>query len=261
MILWLASIPIWQSAALIAGVPTIATMILTVLIRRNVGFERLVSHNEVAGFKFAVVGVVYAVLLGFAVITVWEKFKDAQDQVTSEAAAAAAIYRLADGIDKPYQPALKTAVSHYLAMVLAREARTMEIGAPDVSTNAALDRLYSATLAAQPSSVEDSDVFQGILGELQLLSDARRERLELSRGAVPPIMWSVLIFGAILNIAFAFFFGTRYIASQVAMTGILAAVIFISLFVIINLNFPFTGGLKVSMDPLEYTLAIMSSQP
>jgi hypothetical protein len=44
-----------------------------------VGFERLVSNNEVAGFKFAALGVGRAVLLGFAVVTVWEKSKATQE--------------------------------------------------------------------------------------------------------------------------------------------------------------------------------------
>ena len=36
------------------------------LFRRCLGIERLKINNEVAGFKFAVVGVLYAVVLGFA---------------------------------------------------------------------------------------------------------------------------------------------------------------------------------------------------
>ena len=63
MIFWLASLPPWQCAFLVVGLTTAGSMILTVLVRRIVGFERLVSNNEVAGFKFAVLGVVYAVLL------------------------------------------------------------------------------------------------------------------------------------------------------------------------------------------------------
>jgi hypothetical protein len=260
MTLWLASLPIWPCAALVIGVPTVVTMVLTLIVRRNVGFERLVSHNEVAGFKFAVVGVVYAVLLGFAMITVWEKFKDAEDAVTSEATAASAIYRLADGVESAYQPALKSAVRRYLTTVLTVEAGTMEVGNADVSVYLALNRLYSATLAAKPVGLEESDVFQGIIGELQLLAEARRERLELSRGAVPPIMWSVLIFGSIVIVGFAFFFGTKHVTSQVVMAGMLSAIMFTSLFVIININYPFTGGLRVSMEPLQYTLDMLSSQ-
>jgi hypothetical protein len=44
------------------------------ILRRRVGLERLATNNEIAGFKFATVGVIYAVLLAFAVIVVCEKF-------------------------------------------------------------------------------------------------------------------------------------------------------------------------------------------
>jgi hypothetical protein len=260
VILWLASQPIWTCALLVVGIPTVVTMILTVFVRNNVGFERLVSNNEVAGFKFAVLGVVYAVLLGFAVISVWEKFKDAEGDVTAEAASADSIYRLTGGFESTNRPALQAAVRHYLTLVLAREANTMETGQADVSTNIALNDLYSAVLAAKPTDVEESDVFSATLDELRSLAEARRERLELSRGAVPPIMWSVLAGGAILNIAFALFFGTKHVISQVIMAGMLAAVIFMSLFVVININYPFAGGLKVSLEPLKYTFENLSSQ-
>ncbi len=61
------------------GLTTAASMILTVLLRNIVGFERLASNNEVAGFKFAALRVGRAVLLGFAVVTVWEKSKATQE--------------------------------------------------------------------------------------------------------------------------------------------------------------------------------------
>jgi hypothetical protein len=260
VILWLASQPIWTCALLVVGIPTVIAMILTVFVRSNVGFERLVSNNEVAGFKFAVVGVVYAVLLGFAIITVWEKFKDAEDAVTAEAASTAGIYRLADEFESTYRPALQAGVRHYLTSVLGREADTMETGQADVSTTIALNNLYTSVLAAKPTNAKESDMFSATLDDLRLLAEARRERLELSRGAAPPILWSVLVGGAILNIAFALFFGTKHVMSQVIMTGMLAAVIFMSLFVVININYPFTGGLKVSVEPLKYTLENLSSQ-
>jgi hypothetical protein len=40
------------------------------LVRRYVTLEKLTTNNEVAGFKFAVVGVLYAVLVAFAIIVV-----------------------------------------------------------------------------------------------------------------------------------------------------------------------------------------------
>jgi hypothetical protein len=63
-----------------------------------------------------------------------------------------------------------------------------------------------------------------------------------------------------LNIGFALFFGTKHLASQVIMAGMLSAVLFLSLFVIININYPFTGGLRVSLQPLQYTMDNLSRQ-
>jgi hypothetical protein len=36
--------------------------------------DRLKLNNEVAGFKFSVIGVLYVVLLAFVVIAVWENY-------------------------------------------------------------------------------------------------------------------------------------------------------------------------------------------
>ena len=45
-------------------------------------------QHAVAGFKFATVGVLYAVLLAFAMIVVWGKFNVAENAVAKEAGAA-----------------------------------------------------------------------------------------------------------------------------------------------------------------------------
>ena len=63
------------------------------LVRRAVGAEALALHNDVAGFIYAVIGVVYAVLLGFTAIIVWEQFRHAQQGVEREANALASLYR------------------------------------------------------------------------------------------------------------------------------------------------------------------------
>ena len=48
-------------------------MLVIYMVRERVALHKLRANNEVAGFKFATVGVLYAVLLAFAVLVVWEK--------------------------------------------------------------------------------------------------------------------------------------------------------------------------------------------
>src|SRR5689334_11035418 len=68
----LTFLPLWLAAALLVGVLTLLAMGGPALIRRRLSLERLRANNEVAGFKFATVGVLYAVLLAFAVIVLLE---------------------------------------------------------------------------------------------------------------------------------------------------------------------------------------------
>ena len=59
------------------------------------------QHNDVAGFIYAALGVIYAVLMALVVIAVWEEYGAASDTVEQEANAAADIFWLADQLPEP----------------------------------------------------------------------------------------------------------------------------------------------------------------
>jgi Protein of unknown function (DUF4239) len=84
--------------------------------------------------------------------------------------------------------------------------------------------------------------------------EARRTRLVLASGAVPGVLWFVLFGGAVLTIGFTLFFGTEDLRAHAMMTGILAFLIFSGLLVIIAINHPFAGPVKVHPDALSAVL-------
>jgi len=51
-------------------------------------------HNDVAGFIYAALGMIYAVLLALLVIAVWGEYQAADETVEQEANAAAEIFWL-----------------------------------------------------------------------------------------------------------------------------------------------------------------------
>ena len=53
------------------------------LVRRTVPASRLEANTDVAGYVYAVVGVIYAVILAFIVIAVWEDYRDAEAAASS----------------------------------------------------------------------------------------------------------------------------------------------------------------------------------
>ena len=85
--------PVWGLAALLIGSCVVFSAGLQLLVRRIYGVEFIASNQEVAGFKYAVVGVAYAELLAFVVVSVWEGFDETQQDIHSEAGRFYDVYR------------------------------------------------------------------------------------------------------------------------------------------------------------------------
>nr|WP_294511150.1 DUF4239 domain-containing protein [uncultured Rhodopila sp.] len=224
------------------------------IVRRRISLDKLRTNNEVAGFKFATVGVLYAVLLAFAVIVVWEKFSDADNDVAQEAGAATTIYRLADGIGGEPGQVLRDSVSGYLRAAIADDWPAMENGGASHNVTRALDRVYAAAMAYNPDDGRGRILLAETLHQLDLVTQARRARLVMATGIVPGVLWFVLFGGAVITIGFTFFFGTENLRAQALMTGALSVLIFSGLLIIIAIDHPFAGTVKVSPEALTMVL-------
>jgi len=261
MISFLAGLPLWLSAMLVVGLPTALAMLGPILLRRYVTLEKLAKNNEVAGFKFAVVGVLYAVLLAFAIIVVWERFSDAENNVAKEAGAAANIYRLSQGINGQPGIALRGALTNYVRAVISDGWPAMERGSPSASAKEALDGIYKALLTFESPERRDTALFSEILRQLDTITEMRRARLSAAVGLVPGLIWPVLFGGAVITIAYTFFFGSENLGAQTLMTGLLSMIIFSALLTAIVINEPFAGVVKVTPHALSRVLEDFGSMP
>jgi len=257
MILFLTSQSPWVSGTILIGLGTLLAMLGPGLVRRYVTLDRLTANNEIAGFKFATVGVLYAVLLAFVIIVVWQKFSDAEVTVAQEAGAAATIYRLSQGMGEKPGADLRGAVSTYLKLTITDDWPAMEHGVTGASRPArqALDAIYAALLTSEASERGGNPVVSEILHQLDLMTQARRSRLVAAEGTVPGVIWLVLFGGAVVTIIFTFFFGTFNLRAQTMMTGLLALLIFSEILIVIAIDRPFTGPVKVEPTALANVLA------
>lgn len=223
-------------------------------MRRTVKLEHLIENNEVAGFKFAVIGVIYAVLLGFAVIVVWEKLHDAEAAAVKEASGVITVGRLAGGLGETEASAVRQSLTAYGQSVIEDEWPAMAQGRASPKASRALNALYATVLAIEPRTPRESAAMGALLTQLDVITDGRRIRLMLASGVVPGVLWAVLFGGGLATLSFTFFFGTRSVRAQAVMSGILAATVFMALLVVIVLNYPFAGPVQVEPDILESAL-------
>ncbi|HEX7960511.1 MAG TPA: hypothetical protein VF493_11365, partial [Terriglobales bacterium] len=93
-----------------------------------------------------------------------------------------------------------------------------------------------------------------ILFRLNELSDSRRLRLLASEDRVPGIMWVLLVLGGGATIASTYFLRLDSHAPQVLLTVLVAGVIGFILFLIISLNSPFAGSIRLPPTALQHEL-------
>jgi Protein of unknown function (DUF4239) len=251
---FLSSLPLWTTILLLVVIPTAIAMAAQALIHRRVGVAKLVQNNEIAGFKFATVGVIYAVLLAFTVIVVWEKFSAAENAVDQEAASIAALLRYAEG-KEPAAVTLRQSVAAYAQTAIRDEWPAMEKESESQATTRALDAVYGAALAlGRTGSRETADMAE-VFTQVDSITASRRVRLHLATGLVPNVIWVALFAGALLTVGFTLFFGSENLLAQISMTGVLSILVTLGLVVIVSIDHPFTGPVRVHPDPIANVLA------
>jgi multisubunit Na+/H+ antiporter MnhB subunit len=232
----------------IIGVVVAVTVLLHALWQRRYSSDLLRKHNDVAGFLFSAVGVIYAVVLGFVVVVVWEKYDSTVANVDTEIAAVSDLYRTAAGFSEPARSQIRSDLSRYTAEMIEVEWPLMAHRTDVAKDLALLEGLAHRVNAYAPKTAGDSNVQQASMTQLTRLFDARRQRLIQSVPSVPLVLWFALVVGALAMLVFAFLFGVENRRAQLVMTAILAGLIAVLFIVISEFDEPFNGSVSISDD-------------
>jgi len=232
------------------------------LVQRLVPAESRRSHNDVAGFIYAALGVIYAVLLALVVIAVWEEYDAASETVEQEANALAEIYWLAYRLPEPEGTHIQELARSYAHEVVDKEWPLMEQGEAPLMTQTQgtpagwtlIDDIRATLQEVEPHTKADEQLYAEGLDQIQRLADARRMRLVAAEEGIPGVLWSVLIFGGVAAVGFTYLFGLENPCAHRLMVLTLAAVIGLVLFTIGAMEHPFSGGARIGTGAFELIL-------
>jgi hypothetical protein len=252
---------------IINGILTVGGICLVALL----GFElvhRLVpagsrqQHNDVAGFIYAALGVIYAVLLALVVIAVWEEYRAASETVEQESNAVAEIFWLGHRLPEPEGAHVQELARSYAEEVVHNEWPLMEQGEAPLMMQtqgtpagwAIIDDIRASLQNFEPRTKADEQLYAEGLDQIQRLNDARRMRLVASEEGIPGVLWSVLIFGGMAAVGFTYLFGLESTWAHRLMVVTLAAVIGLVLFTVGALGHPFEGGARIGSEAFDLVL-------
>jgi Protein of unknown function (DUF4239) len=222
------------------------------LVRRTVPRDRLARHVEAAGYVYAVIGVIYAVILAQVVIAAWQEYQEARAVVGNEANAVLNLARLAQVWPDEDRERVEEALSVYAQHVVDVEWPTMAQNQFDESLHTSLIHdLWQAVNEAGARAEELDPVYAASLQQLDALDEARRSRVLLGEDRLPAAMTLTLIIGAIVTVGFSYFFAVEDGWIQGLMTASLATLVALLLLLEYQLDTPYRGVSAIEPTAME----------
>jgi hypothetical protein len=219
----------------------------TYVFRRYVHLRPLRSHNELIGYIFATVGGFYGLLLGFVVFLVWDALNGAQTNSSQEGSIARALYRDIRYYPQPEKVAsLKASYVAYVQSVVNEEFPAMEALQPA----SAINRTAFNTVFKQMVKLDKDAYFSEMFQRLNELAVNRSLRILDASSSIPLEIWMPLLLGGAIILVFAVLVDVESRRLHITVNGFLGAFMGLVMYIIIILDHPFTGKLKI--EPDEY---------
>jgi Protein of unknown function (DUF4239) len=224
------------------------------LVRRLTSLNLHQEHNAVAGFIYSVLGVAYAVVLGFVLISVWERYEEASKRVDQEAAALVAVYFHANMLPDSERRQIQQLAKSYAQVVIDEEWPMMEDGQSSPHAVVLMDQIRQSLQNVEHDTLDEQVIYDHGTARGHELADARRLRLFEANTGLPTILRVILLAGGVVTVGFTYLFGLTSTRVHTLMVAALTVVVTSILFTTYTLEHRFSGDTGLTPEAFEEAL-------
>lgn len=247
--------PTWIFSALVVVIPAIAICLAALwLMRKWVPSKELKGHHDVAGVTFGIIGVLYSVILGFTVVNVQTRFNDVLKTVHAEAISIADLYREASFFPIPSRDQIRTSLKEYTHYVIEKEWANPNDKKINVDALGIMEKIWNNYYQIKLDSEKIKIWYEESISKLDTFMNARLSRQFSCWEKLGPMMWSILIIGAIVTVSFMYFFGLEKIHVQMMMTSLVVGYVSFMLYLVYSLDNVFKGPEGIKPTAFEQIL-------
>lgn len=259
LVLWLYEIPTFWLGALFVGV-FLAFSLGGLWLTRPWMRRQGDSHNDLANYYIAAVGVFYALLIGLISVATWENYTDVESTISSEAVAIADLYSDVEGYPPELQAEVKRRLRHYVRHVIEEEWPVQRRGVEPTGHSRAVTELAHRLATFEPATKGQEIVHAEVLGQFNDFLTYRRLRLQAVGSGLPGLMWLVVLIGAAVMIGMTFFLWTDNLRIHALLTASLALIIGLMVFLIFTMDKPLVGRVSVDPGSFEEVLTVVMGE-
>jgi hypothetical protein len=253
---WLLNLPVlWMTVVVFAATYLLAASIYWVVTRLAVN-DRARAFKALSPGMLPPLGILFALLVGFIAVEVWNNFDKAKVAVASEASALRAVVLLAETFPEEQKTRIYALIDRHIDEAINKEWPAMARQRATLSAlrATALIEILHDTLTLKPADDSQRIAQTEMVKALHTALDARRQRIVVSQSAVGTVKWAgILLQGLCTLVAIAMVHSDNRLTCAIAMT-LFATGIALSLLLIAAYSRPFTGEISVRPDLLKQVI-------
>ncbi len=261
MVRWFASLPAWALFPIFAAIGAAITLGFNTLVRRYVGEDVRSRAGATAAVTLQVVATIYAILIAFVIVDEYTSLQSAQSEMSDKAAALSTLFANSNAFPQPEGDVVRERTLEYARTFVDQAVPHLEDTAtPDAATEAALQRLFTAVQRIEPTMQSQRTAYDAMITSLDSIVHTRSNLVDAAKASVPHTLLVLLIVIGLTVMAVAATLDTRHRTSHLLLLSALALVIWMTLALVVSLDYPFNGIIRVSDAPVREFVQFRSAR-
>ncbi len=252
MIHWLGSLNPILLFTLFGIVGIAITVLLDVVMRRRVEPTTRERANSTASVTLTVIATIYAILIAFVIVDAYTQIRSTQDEISTKAASLSIVVENSRALPSAKARPIQEGALAYARSVINNGIPHLEdTNLPDRTGGEKLEALFRSVRSVNPVSTGDRAAYTAMLDALDDVVRAREQLITSSSATIPGPLLALLFVIGICVMAVAALLDTRHRRSHLFILSTLALVIWLTLALVVSLDYPFSGTFRVTDQPLR----------
>jgi hypothetical protein len=252
VIRWLGQLPAEVLFPVFVLVGIGMTYVFDLLMRRFVKPETRQRASATAAVTLQVTATIYAILIAFVIVDEYTQLRDTQSQISDKASSLSIMYESSRSLPEPAGNNVRVATLAYARTVVASGFPLLEHAAePDPQSDKAIERLYRVVGHISPSGPQQQEAYDSIAHNLNDVVSTRAQLINSARASLPTALFWLLVTIGVTVMSVATLLDTRHRSSHLFMLSALALVIWLTLALVVSMDYPFSGVIRVTDGPIR----------
>jgi VIT1/CCC1 family predicted Fe2+/Mn2+ transporter len=221
-------------------------------ILRQAGFYNFTAREaEGLNVLIQLVGDIYAVLLAFAIFVIWGQFTEVENCVIREGDSLADILRMSAYLNAEDRATIRRSMAAYAHQVVQYEWQSLGDGMRDEQADEFFSRFLNTVVEVNPQSEAEGLIHTRLLDLAARIREYHDERVAKTLTRIPPTLAGLVktIAGVLLLLIFVYPF--HHWLAGISCIIVVAVVLFLANFVMMDTDNPLKGAWNVSSEPFS----------